>query len=123
MLASRLTKRVVPEHEPDAWFEIRMLPGKKLDEAQRAHQRLLLAEWGDVIAKLDALGSRSDAAAPDALAGFDVDVLNRAGVVAWSYSDKPTAQEIEDLDDTTRRWLAREILEFSRPSGDARKNG
>jgi len=129
MLTGRAVKQIDIPHEPGEWLRIRMLPGRKLEEAQEANSRLRIGyvrEMGaDILQALrgESRPAPEDAAAePDLLDGWHVDTLVRAGIVGWSYEDKLTQQAIDDLDGQTRVWAAGEILSYSRPSEVQRKN-
>lgn len=128
MLTGKVVKQIDIPHEPGEWLKIRMLPGRKLEEAQEASSRLRIGyvrEMGADI--LQALRGESSPApekdaVPDPLDGWHVDTLVRAGIVGWSYEDKLTQLAIDELDSQTRLWAAREILAYSQPSEGERKN-
>lgn len=120
MLTSRIVKQVEIPHEEGEWMRLRMLPGKKLQEAIDEKQRRALLEMkalgGDVIAAIKALNPAEKAeakASADPITQYDEDTILRAGIIAWSYDDKVTPQAIDDLDETTRGWVVREILALS----------
>ncbi len=128
MLTSRITKEVPIPHEPGEWLRIRRLPGKKLEEAREEKTRQALvrcrAMGGEAIKQLQET-SREEATqtlAADPFAQHDTDTLLRAGIIAWSYEEKPTPQNIEDLDEQTRQWAAREIFALSFVTEDDSKN-
>ena len=52
------------------------------------------------------------------LAQYDAGTLLRGAVVSWSYSDKPTPGEIDDLEEETQQWLLGEILALAKPPRD-----
>jgi hypothetical protein len=128
-LTARITKRLDVPHEPGQWIQIRKLPGRKLREATDVQQRAAFG-YVSVLGKdgMEAVKSVT----PEQIAAFqrspssafDRGVLLRAAVVAWSYSDKPTPDEIEDLDLETEAWLADEVVLLSKPPKDeaAEKN-
>lgn len=128
MLTSRIVKEVPIPHENGEWMRLRMLPGKKLQEArdeQTYKQLMLFRKMGADGVEAIQKASRQDAEAAlkaDPLSAYDIDVLLRAGIVAWSYDEKVTPQAIEELDETTRRWAAEELLKMSLPSEADTKN-
>jgi len=129
MLTGKAVKQIDIPHEPGEWIRIRMLPGRKLEEAQEASSRLRIGyvrEMGaDILQALrgESLPAPSEnGTVSDPLDGWHVDTLVRAGIVGWSYEDKFSQQAIDDLDGQTRLWAAREILSYSRPSETERKN-
>lgn len=130
MLTSRVTKQVDIPHEPGEWLTIRMLPGKKLDEAREERERAvfgkLRALGGEVLRETQGMSRREarEVLEADPLEQYDIDVLLRAGIVGWSYEERFSPTVTEDLDEYTRRWAAEEILAFSRQTIDeeARKN-
>ncbi len=126
MLTGRIVKQVDIPHEPGEWLKLRLLPGKKLDEARELKQRQTLAglrEMGvDIWREFTAERGGDSPATQDPLTYYDVDTLLRAGIVGWSYEEKVTPQAIEDLDAQTRRWAAETLLQMVEESAEARKN-
>jgi hypothetical protein len=61
--------------------------------------------------------------AKNPLLKYDVDVVLRCGIVSWTLSEKPTPQEIDELDSNDADAIARRIAELSEPpTEDERKN-
>jgi hypothetical protein len=114
-------KDVPIPHEEGEWLRLRMLGGKKLQEARDVNSDRALATFRKMGAEgIQAIQkmTRQDADAAlktDPLAEYDIDVLLRAGIVAWSYDEKVTPQAVEELDEATRKWAATEILKMSLP--------
>lgn len=110
-LTKGVTRKVEIPHEPDQWMELRHLSYRQLDEARQAKLDELfgfLRKTKDLtLPKPD-----DDKAAADRLAAYDVPTLLRHGIVAWSYGDAVTP---DDLDAKTADWAAREILALSMP--------
>lgn len=130
MLTSQTTKRLDVPHEPGQWVEIRKLNWRALREASQVQQReasAYLQQLGDLARPtVDAITPeqiRAYHASPTA--GFDPATLLRRGIVAWSYSEKPTAEQIDDLDEPLADWLVLQIALLARPPRDevAEKNG
>ena len=128
MLTGKITKRIEIPHEPNEWLTIRMLSGKKIEEAREACER-------QVYTKLRALGPEalaavrnanreeaSNALAADPLAAYDLDIVLRSGVIGWSYDEPFAPAKTEELDEVTRRWAAREFIALSVPAEAEQKN-
>lgn len=55
---------------------------------------------------------------------YDIDIVLRTGIVSWSLSDKPTPEQIDELDSGDAEQIARRIVEMSEPpSQEEVKNG
>lgn len=89
--------------------------GKGFVDVQQAIVKGLEANGGvDAVRKL---------AEANPLMRFDRSTLLIRGIVSWSLSDKPTPDEIEDLDDADAKLLAERIYDLFRPKTEAeRKN-
>ncbi len=128
MLTSRITKTVPIPHEAGEFMKFRRLPGKKLEEAREVKANKSFAMFRAAGAEgIEAIRQmRSEEAEEilkaDPLGAYDVDTLLRAGIVGWSYDEKPTPQNIDDLDPETRKWAALEILALSECSEEQLKN-
>jgi hypothetical protein len=133
MLASKIKRHLPIPHEEGEWMELRAIGAKKLDEAAdiRSRERIaaLRAMGEEVLAAIGRMNSAEptggkDEPEPesDPLDGYDVDTLLRAGITAWSYGAKLTPANIDDLDATTRKWAATEILALCRETEPERKN-
>lgn len=129
MLAGKITRQVNIPHEEGEWFRFRMLSGRQLEEASDQQQAKYMATVKGLGAEaFQALRSENaDAekveAEPNPLVLYDVNTLLRCGIVGWSYQDKLSPQAIGDLDDATRVWAAREILDLTLPKPDDSGNG
>jgi hypothetical protein len=126
MLVGQVLKRVDHPSEEGVWFEFRKLPWRKLEEARRATQidgaGLVKAYGAALIKEIQTIAedgiddSMKAAVAAEKAARaqqYDTGVLLRAGIWKWSYSDKPTPDEIDELDDDTAQWARGEILALS----------
>lgn len=121
MLTTAIKVRLDVPHETWQWVEIRKLPWRKLREAsetQREHAYAAARSLGkdgleairNVTAEQIAELKRSQTAQ------YDPGTLLRAAVTAWSYSDKPTPDELDDLDTVTAEWLVGEIVALAMPA-------
>jgi hypothetical protein len=130
LLSSQVkTRREIPDSNGQ-WVEIRKLGWRKLREAAESMQRTayetvraLGKDGMDAVAKVTpeqiATFKRSPASQ------YDPVILLRSAVVAWSLSEKPTPDEIDDLPEDVASWLVDEIVALSKPerSEDDQKNG
>ncbi len=121
MLTSRILKDWPIPGEEGEWLRLRMLPGKKLQEAKEVEtlkQLLIFKQMGRE--GLEAIGEmtlrKADAVLKaDPLAAYDIDTLNRAGIVGWSYDEPFQPVKVEELDEATRRAAATELLKMAKP--------
>jgi hypothetical protein len=129
MLTSKVTRQSNIPHEEGEWFRFRMLSGRQLEEASdritakyMATVRAIGTESLQALAK-DATEATEPEVPRDPVASYDVETLLKYGVVAWSYQDKLSPQMLSDLDDVTRVWAAREILDLTLPKPEDSGNG
>jgi len=109
-LTKGVTRKVEIPHEPDQWVQLRMLTYRQLAEARRVKLDDLFTVMRGL--KDIALPQQDGQAVVDPLAGYDIGVLLRYGIVAWSYGETVTPDE---LDDRTAQWAAREIVALAVP--------
>jgi hypothetical protein len=112
--------------DPGQQVTIRKLAPRHLAAARKASQLSALAnlkEMGgpvfikEVQAMRDAAPTAvADATTADPLLLFDAATVIECGVIAWSYPQVVGREAIEDLDDATAEWLAREILRLAKPA-------
>jgi hypothetical protein len=130
VFTSRVTRTVPIPHDSPNSVTIRKLAPKHLDASAKAAQ-IESAEafhrmgGAALLKQLEGLdfdkvpgASRAALAAPavaDPLLQFDRSVLLVKGVQSWTYDAKVTPDAIEDLDEPTQDFLAREVLKLSRP--------
>ena len=109
-LTRGVTRKVEIPHEEGAWMELRQLNYRQLTAARRAKLDdtlgLLRAMQDLTLPQPDGLQQA------DPLVSYDVGVLLHHGIVAWSYGDEVTPDE---LDERTANWAAREVLAMSVP--------
>lgn len=103
------TKRI---DAPDGsgWIEIKALGWLVLDNARtkRLHQIMEMAKG----LKDLTLPTSAAPAKADAIASYDRLYLLNHGLTSWSYGD---TVDVEELDEPTADWAAREILAYSVP--------
>jgi hypothetical protein len=111
--------------EPGATITFRQLGWRQLAEAEEARSaavlRNLKSMGGELLRDLQSI-NRSEAeqaaatqTAADPLAKYDQATILYAGIAAWTYSGKPTHEEIDSLDETTAKWAATEIVNLGAP--------
>lgn len=127
IFASQTATTIAVPHDPPQTITIRKLRGKELQDAQAADLRNFIGNrsprgWAGtlrgLIQKARAGGDVGDADSvlTDPLIGYDRGVVVRSALLSWSYTDHaPTADEIDDLDDDTIDFIAREILRLTKP--------
>lgn len=93
------------------WLEIKALGWLVLDNAKtkRLHQ---LADMAKSLKDLTLPTNARSTEPVDSLVSYDKLYLLAHGITAWSYGD---TIDVEELDDPTADWAAREILAFSVP--------
>lgn len=126
MFASKITKVVTLPMDETVTVTIRKLSWLQRKEARKASvnasARDLAAMGGaETIAALSKTFETGEAkkdeapADVDPLALYDQLTVLKAGIAAWSVSDKVTPDMVADLDEDVAEFLAREILALSLP--------
>ena len=120
MLTSQTARPIELPHEPGVTFEIRQLSHGALKKARDNRMREMAMNFSG----LDLSTFLKDVAAPvqrdsddddvDLLAGYDMQTILVKGIKSWSYPEKVTPENIEDLDDETAEFVATEIMKISR---------
>jgi hypothetical protein len=118
-LVTGITKRTEVPHEAGQWIELRVLSWLRLEDARRKKMNALAGYMRELGEGAAHLGRKNGAppvedGAEDRLVGYDIGSLLRGGIVGWSYGAFNVAQ-IEDLDEQTAEWAARELLAMSQP--------
>lgn len=104
---------------------LRQLGWRQLAEAEEARSATVLRNLktmgGELMRELQSV-NRADVQQQaaveqqaDPLAKYDQAIILYEGIAAWSYSSKPTPQEIDSLDANTARWAATEIVKMGMP--------
>ena len=141
MLTNKVTRVIQLPHEPETTITVRMLSAKQLQAAREAKVEAAAAAYLKSMKLLSALDpqvlaagfearAKTAIAEPepaeltpiDPLDAYDVDLLIAAGIVGWSYEDEVTPEAIDELDEKTRLYVARELIPWLEPE-DERKNG
>lgn len=134
IFASRMQHTIALPFDPPHTVTIRKLTGREVDLSQAEHLKSLIAGrsprgWSGAFQRIVAgLGKPADAETllADPLEGYDRFVIVRAGLLAWSYPESVTpivkdgtngtrVDAIEDLDDEAVEFLARAILQLTKP--------
>lgn len=142
-LVDPIPRKFPVPHEPNEWFELRRLSWKQLklarkkqEEADREDMKALGAEFVAVMMHQahDETDDQHDARIERAkrvidkrqwdVDQFDRETLLMKGIALWSYGQPVGADTIEQLDEVTADWAARQLIELSRPLTEAeQKNG
>lgn len=134
--ASRVTKTIELPFDPPQTVTIRKLAGRHLETAGRervfARMDAMRRMGGPQFQKdLQAAIAKEEqeqaetpepatpapvVAVPDPLLDYDKGTLLAHGIVAWSYPEKVTPEQVEDLEADAAEWIAREILRLTKPA-------
>ena len=118
-LTRHITTHEPIPHEPGQWMEFRALNWVERAQAKRERSKEQLAGLrdlgGEMLQVFIGLKTEADtdATLADPFEHYDQGTLLRAGIVAWSYTEPVTAEHVNDLDEPTALWAARQILELS----------
>ena len=138
-LASKIVREnlAIPG-EPSEWVTLRAVSDKKLREAarelgteqSRSYFLSLKGVPSDVLKTIETLKANVAVEKTEGAAAgikpadkYDWDMLCRSAIIAWSYSDKPTPEEIADLTSDTKEWIVGQILEMSGQSSKSEDDG
>lgn len=118
-LTHRIVKRVELEHEPGQWIQVRMPSLAILDRARQARSRQAI----ELVAGIDLSQLRPSASQASAASEPDYDwqVLLSGCILAWSYEDSVTPENVAELDAVTVRVLMAELVPTENEA--ERKNG
>lgn len=131
MLTRTTTVKDIPG-EPGQTMTLRQLGWRQLAECQEMKQITSLRTFrgmGDLLKSLQndkadleaqAAADRAEGKAPevDPLAKYDQATVLHFGVVAWSYPEKITPDNLDNLDEETARWAATEIVNLGKPPAE-----
>ena len=108
-LMHKVTKRVDLPDEPGQWIEMRMPSLAILERAQRARQREALAMFIEFdLSRVQGL-SRPETERQDA-EDYDWQSLLISCIIAWSYTESLTPENIAELDAATVKLLVATLL-------------
>ena len=135
MLTSKIRRRIELPHEPEQWVEVRQLSYLQLDLASDVSTLRSMNKLGQLdagtrqqMAEIQLARFRNETTvaevvvADDPLTGYDVQTLLQAGVIAWSYDEAVTPESVDQLDEATAEYVARELVPKTESETD-RKNG
>ena len=121
MITSNITRDIELPHEPDTMITIRMLSHGALKKARDARLFDLARMLGGMkMPTTSPAEDRADREAvdeeeeKDPLIGYDITTVLHKGIKSWSYPDPCTPSNIDELDDTTADFVAKEIINISR---------
>lgn len=124
MLVSKTPIRRDVPHEDGQWFDFVRLPWTKTRDARKAAERENRGVMKELGAEfLKAFQAEDDTKKLRKLLydqewdprAFGADTLLGFGILAWSYDAPVSAESIAELDDVTKDWAVRSILEICRP--------
>ena|SRR6266545_1009691 len=127
MLVSKSVRRIELPHESGAWIEVRQLSFAELAAARDVQSRTALRRIeGLDFTKLRDLQqqvgvSNGEIGETDPLAAFDELTLLEAGIVAWSYEEPVTPENVRLLDEATAEVAARAIVGVGDPLAQTKK--
>jgi len=109
-------KRLDIPDEPGEWVEIKKLPWGLLEGARQKRTDVVIERtraWGaEMFEMLRGVQSSDVTAAADPTNEYDRGFLLRHAVQAWSY-DAELPDAVEELEEETADWLAKEIVSFN----------
>lgn len=122
MLVTGQTWTAEVPHEPGQTITFRKLSWRELELAVTTRRRALLEEFkgmAEVMARLP----QSDAKqAPAEM--YDTGVLLKAAIIAWTYPEEVTPENIDLLDDATAQWAVEQVRSSHTVRDEkAQKNG
>ena len=125
-IVTGITKRIESPHEPGQHAIIRQLSWRQREQAAEVQMNKTLTRVKNIgpelLREFQRAGQPVDVDADPAVT-YDRGTVLQAGLVAWSYSEEPTPEEIDGLDEATVAWLFGEIIAFSGPlPEEERKN-
>lgn len=114
-LINSMTKTLEIPHEPGQTMTLRMLSWRQLSEAREKRSAKVLKGLrdmgGELLRELQSADRKEIAeAAADPLNDYDQATLLHTGITAWSYETPVSAESIDQLDEQTAEWAAREIV-------------
>lgn len=126
MLTTNVTKTLDIPGEAGQTITFRMLGYLELELASTTRLSKVMADIKGMTDLTSLLPKPDNGKMPepvDRLLSFDRRTLINAGVTAWTYPVPVSVTALDTLDDVTAEWLAREILDYSKPSADDIKKG
>ena len=118
MLTSRLQpqRREIP-HESGQWIEFKLLSWKEFQEAEDVKTKKTLSNVSGIspeaLASLANQASDNDGSRKTLGDPYDVMTLVEKSIVAWSYEDEVTVDNIRLLDYKTVDWAFPEIIDIN----------
>ncbi len=110
-----ITKTITLEHptEEGVTVTVRPLRGIEMDEANEHKVKRTIEVWGsslDAISKIEAVNREQTDTLQSRMQKYDATTLLGYAIVAWSYSETVTPEDIANLDSATRGWLHEEVV-------------
>ena len=134
------TRQLAVPDEEGAWFEVRELSWKELEECRREQQRKYMGRVRELGGELLKTVSEIEAGAAndpkkaaeiekvreqtaDLGESFDAELLVTKSVVGWSYELRFQASRLAKLDERTFVWLFNEIVKIYERSEEGKAAG
>lgn len=116
-LKKKVTHRLDIPHESGAWIEFREVGWKTLERARDARVHTAVGKYRDFGAELiksvqEAQGDNAPDVEPDATDEYDQTIMLHNSIIAWSYTEAVTMENIDELDELTATWAMGVIVGF-----------
>jgi len=123
---STVTHKLEIPHEPNEWIELKELGWRTLEAARETKARTSLMSFRDLgpeffktLTTPTSVEGDADKKAPEAETDpaetYDMSILLRSSIVAWSYTVPCNEGNIDDLDQKTASWAFKEIIKIHFP--------
>lgn len=124
---SSVTHKFDIPHEVGEWMEFKELGWRTLEAAREAKTRVALMNFRDLGPEFlrdtqkrteEAEAKPAEPAKEDVSDTFDMSILLRSSIIAWSYPEPCNEANIDELDARTARWAMKMIAEIHFPTED-----
>jgi hypothetical protein len=120
---STVTHKLDIPHEQDEWIEFKELGWRTLEAAREVKARNSLLSFRDlgpeffktITTPTEGDAKKAPEVAADPAETYDMSLLLRSSIVAWSYSVPCNEENIDDLDQRTASWAFKEIIKIHFP--------
>jgi hypothetical protein len=123
---STITHKLDIPHEPAQWIEIKELGWRTLESAREAKSRTAMLGLKDLGPEFFKSLTTAGEDAPKAAEAeevltdkYDMSILLRSSIVAWSYPEPCNEGNIDELDAKTANWVFEEIIKTHFPTKEA----
>jgi len=120
---STITHKLDIPHEPDEWIELKELGWRTLEAARETKARTSLMSFRDLgpeffktlTTPTEGDAKKAPEAETDPAETYDMSILLRSSIVAWSYPVPCNEANVDDLDQKTASWAFKEIIKIHFP--------